>query len=358
MQLQNMLKQKIGWLESKGNYPEIAISSRIRLARNLNKIPFPQKATKEEQKESFEKVKTTCGDIAYFRGAPILNLQEFDRVDRQFLLERHLISYEHSQGDGIRGLIIGDKELISTMINEEDHVRLQGMQPGLELEQAWDILKLIDEEMNKRLDYAFSPDIGYLTACPTNTGTGMRASVLMHLPALVMNEEINKVLQALNKIGMVARGLYGEGTKVMGDLFQISNQVTLGPNEEGIIDNLGRVVKQVIEYEIKGRKVLFKENKEKVMDIIYRAYGLLVNARQLSFSEMMELWSKVRLGIYFELELNTGLDTLNELMIFTQPAHLQESIGKELAPSKRDFIRAEMIREKLKGRSKGGIGQC
>jgi len=348
MQLQNMLKEKIGWLESRGNSPEIAISSRIRLARNLNRIPFPQKASREEQKESFEKIKAACEDITYFKGAPILNLQEFDRVDRQFLLERHLISYEHSVGDGVRGLVIGDKELVSLMINEEDHVRLQGMQPGLQLGQVWNILRRIDEEMDNRLDYAFSSEIGYLTACPTNTGTGMRASVLMHLPALVMNEEINKVLQALNKIGMVARGLYGEGTKVMGDLFQISNQVTLGPNEEGIIDNLERVVKQVVDYEIKGRKALFKENKGKITDVIHRAYGVLVNARQISFAETMELLSKVRLGIYLGLELDTESDTLNELMILTQPAHLQESVGKELVSSRRDFIRAEMIREKLK----------
>ena len=348
MQLQNMVKQKIGWLESRGNSPEIAISSRVRVARNLSRMPFPQKASRDEQKESFDKIKATCEEITYFKGAPILNLQEYDRVDRQFLLERHLISYEHSRGDGLRGLVIGDKELLSLMINEEDHVRLQGMQPGLELGQTWDILRGIDEEMAKRLDYAFSSDIGYLTACPTNTGTGMRASVLVHLPALVMNEEINKVLQALNKVGMVARGLYGEGTKVMGDLFQISNQVTLGPNEEGIIDNLERVVKQVIDYEIKGRKALFKENKRKMMDVIYRAYGVMVNARQISFAETMELLSKVRLGIYFELELDTELDTLNELMVLTQPAHLQESAGRELTPSKRDFIRAEMIREKLK----------
>jgi len=348
MQLQNMLKQKIGWLESRGNSAEIAISSRIRVARNLRKIPFPQKASRQEQKESFEKIKAVVEEIAYFKGAAILDLQQFDRVDRQFLMERHLISYEHSRGNGVRGLVIGDKELLSLMINEEDHVRLQGMQPGLQLEQVWDILRRIDEEMHKRLDYAFSSEVGYLTACPTNTGTGMRASVLMHLPALVMNEEINKVLQALNKIGMVARGLYGEGTKVMGDLFQISNQVTLGPNEEGIIDNLERIVKQVIDYEIKGRNVLFKENKGKVMDGIYRAYGVLVNARQVSFAETMEFLSKVRLGVYFNLELNTELDTLNELMILTQPAHVQESVGKELSPSRRDFIRAEMIREKLK----------
>ncbi len=348
MELQNMLKHKIGWLESKENSPGIAISSRIRLARNLDRIPFPQKASREEQEESFAKIKAACGKIAYFKGAPILSLQEFDAVDRQFLLERHLISYEHSRGEGIRGLVIGDKELISLMINEEDHLRLQGIQPGLELQQSWDILKQIDDEMDKRLDYAFSPEIGYLTACPTNTGTGMRASVLMHLPALVMNEEINKVLQALNKIGMVARGLYGEGTKVMGDLFQISNQVTLGSNEEGIIDNLERVVKQVINYEIKGRKALFKESKEKVMDVIYRAYGVLVNARQISFAETMGFLSKVRLGIYFNLELNAELDILNELTVLTQPAHLQESAGKELSPSQRDFIRAEMIRRKLK----------
>jgi len=344
-----MLRQKIGWLESRGDSPEIAISSRIRLARNLNKIPFPQKASKEEQTESFERIKDACEEIPFFKGAPVLNLEEFDKVDRQFLLERHLISYEHSRGDGARGLVIGDKELISLMINEEDHVRLQGMQPGLELQQAWDILKRIDEEMDRRLDYAFASDIGYLTACPTNTGTGMRASVLTHLPSLVMDDEINKVLQALNKIGMVARGLYGEGTKMMGDLFQISNQVTLGPSEEGIIDNLERVIKQVIDYEIKARKALVKENRSKIIDAIYRAYGVLTNARAISFAETMELLSKVRLGIYYGLELSTKLDTLNELMISTQPAHLQELAGKELAASKRDFIRAEMIREKLRG---------
>ncbi|MBA7663568.1 Protein-arginine kinase [subsurface metagenome] len=191
-----------------------------------------------------------------------MNLNDHDRVDRHFLMERHLISYEHANGDGIKGILIGDRELISIMINEEDHLRLQGMQSGLQLKEVWDVVEKIDRDLEKRLNFAFSDEIGYLTACPTNTGTGLRASILVHLPALVLRNEVDKFLQILGKLGIVTRGLYGEGTKIMGDMFQISNQVTLGPVEETIISKLESVGRRIVDNEVKSREILHKENKK------------------------------------------------------------------------------------------------
>ncbi|MDA7857886.1 protein arginine kinase [bacterium] len=358
MRLKNMLKQKIGWLEIKDDFFQTVISSRIRLARNLKGIPFTSRASERQQQKSFDRITSACTQSNYFKNAAILKLKEYDKVERQFFLERHLISYEHSRNDGVRGLVIGDKELLSIMINEEDHLRLQGMQPGFKLPQTWDVLGAIDDELGGGLDYAFSEKIGYLTACPTNTGTGMRASVLVHLPGLVSTDEIDKVLQALSRVGMVARGLYGEGTKVMGDLFQISNQVTLGPTEEQIVDNLEKIVKQIISYETNSRENLFKKDKEKTKDVIYRAYGLLSNVYRISFAEMMELLSKVRLGIYLGLDLGIPgvkkdkLNLLNELMILAQPSHLQVSRDKKLRAPERDIARAELIKKKIKQEEK------
>lgn len=348
MKLKAMLKQKAGWLSNTGPSSDIVLSSRVRIARNLTKIPFPARASNTQQAESFNKTKNACLKSNYFKGAAILNLKDYNEIDRQFLMERHLISYEHANGDGMRGLIIGDKELISLMINEEDHLRLQGMQSGIQLKQVWDMLKEIDETLEKRLDYAFSYDIGYLTACPTNTGTGLRASILVHLPALVLTGEIDKVLKALGKIGVVARGLYGEGTRIMGDLFQISNQMTLGQSEEAIIENLESVGKRIVNREIKSRKNLFNEDKIGLEDSIYRAYGVLASCRRISFQETMDLLSKVKLGIYCGLKLNSKLETLNELMILAQPAHLQEAIEEKLSAPQRDVVRADLIRKKLK----------
>ncbi|MFH1784496.1 MAG: protein arginine kinase [bacterium] len=348
MKLKHMLSHKTGWLTGKGPSQEVVISSRIRLARNLSAYLFPNKAQENEQKEMFKTIKEAVKKCNYFKGAAIIRLSELEKVDRQLLMERHLISYEHARGKGERGIVIGDKEIVSIMINEEDHLRIQAMQPGFQLSAVWDFITKIDDELSEHLDYAFTDEWGYLTSCPTNTGTGVRASVLMHLPGLVITGEINKILEALSKLGLSARGLYGEGTRVMGDFFQISNQITLCQTEENIIDSIERVVRQIIGYELKARTVLKKDNREESQDRIYRSYGVLSNARSISFVETMELLSKVRLGVDMGLDLGVGAGLLNELMILTQPAHLQELSGKILGPHERDVARADFVREKLR----------
>ena len=347
MKLMSMLKHKSGWLSNTGPMSDIVISSRIRIARNLNKIPFPHRANTQQQEESFMLIEEASRESSYLKKAVILNFKDYDRVDRQFLMERHLISYEHANGDGVRGVVVGDKELISIMINEEDHLRLQGMQSGLQLKEVWDVVEEIDNDIESRLVFAFSDEMGYLTACPTNTGTGLRASILVHLPALVLRNEIDRLLQMLGKLGIVTRGLYGENTKVMGDMFQISNQVTLGPVEETIISKLESVGKRVVDSELKSRNALYKEDKTEFEDKVYRAYGLLRNVRRISFQETMDLISKIKLGIYLGLAIETSIDILNELMIITQPSHLQEEFGERLQSNQRDVMRADLIRKHI-----------
>jgi len=358
MQLQEMAKNRTVWLSSEGQEAEVVLSSRIRLARNLLGKPFPARANKNIQQETLNLIEEAVKKTSLFRqgesvsgmmGAIFLSLNSLDKIDRQFLMERHLISYEHAQANHLRGVVVGPEEKISMMINEEDHLRLQSLESGFALNNAWENLNSLDDELAKFLPFAFSQQWGFLTACPTNTGTGLRASCLMHLPALVYSEEIEHVLQNLSKIGMVARGFYGEGTKVLGDFFQISNATTLGQTENEIIDNLGRVVKQIIDYEKKSRIKLTEDvtTKTKIEDTIYRAYGLLANARTITYEETIGHLSKIRLGIYLGLDLPVEINILNELLLLTQPAHLQEIADKELSAIQRDILRAEFIRQKL-----------
>ncbi len=357
MQLQVLAKSKSSWLSGKGAEVEVVLSSRIRLARNLSGKPFPNRASRTVQKEVFNQVEEAVKKVASssvvpnFRdGMVVLHLNDLDVVDRQFLMERHLISYEHAQSNLEGGLVIGEGEKVSIMINEEDHLRLQSLESGLALNSAWENLNSLDDELAKYLPYAFSSQWGFLTACPTNTGTGLRVSCLMHLPGLVYTEEINRVLQNLSKIGIVARGFYGEGTKVMGDFFQISNSTTLGQTETEIIDNLNRVIKQIIEYEKKERTKLVEEGeytRAKTEDAIYRTYGTLLYARAITYEEALNFLSKVRLGIYLGLNIPLDLGLLNELLLLAQPAHLQELAGKELSPTERDILRAKFMREKF-----------
>ncbi len=347
MKLWNMIKNKSGWLEANEPFSDIVMSSRIRLARNLADIPFPPRASEDKLQDVFDTIKDAVLKDNRFKSVEIINLNDLDDIDRQFLLERHLISYEHASGKGARGVVVGKKETLSIMINEEDHLRLQAMKSGLQLDKVWEYINDIDYSLDKILKYAYSSDFGFLTACPTNTGTGLRASVLIHLPGLVMTDEIHKLLNGLSKLGLVVRGLYGEGTKIMGDLFQVSNQVTLGQTEEYIIDNIHRVVKQVIGYELDARRALLNEDRARIEDKVFRAYGILQNAHTISFEETMELLSKVRLGVTLELGIDIDISLLNELMILTQPAHLQENARKRLGTLERDIMRAQYIREKL-----------
>ncbi|MCK5533988.1 protein arginine kinase [bacterium] len=348
MQLIQMCKRKGRWWKEKGPFYDVVISSRIRLARNLPLFPFPNRISNLQRKEILEKSEKAIKGNPYMKDAQILYLLELDKIDLQLLVERHLISYEHSQGQGHRAVAIDKKEVVSIMINEEDHLRLQVIYSGLQLSGAWGLATKIDDNLNKKINYAFSPRWGYLTACPTNVGTGMRASCLMHLPALVFTQKINVVLRNLSKIGFIVRGLYGEGTEVMGDLFQISNAVTLGQEEESIIDNIERVVKTIIEYERQNRIKLIEKDRIGIEDMIYRAYGMMKYMRSITFNETMNLLSKVRLGLYLNLDLDCDITEINELMILAQSAHIQELKGKQLSLVQRDGLRAELIRNKFK----------
>ena len=278
-----------------------------------------------------------------------LKMNDLAEIDRQFLVERHLMSPEHVISPEYKGLVIDDKEIVSIMINEEDHLRIQVLQSGFNVIEAWRISDEIDTDLSKKIPYAFSAKWGYLSACPTNTGTGLRASVMLHLPALVMTNQIGKVFQAISKLGLTIRGFYGEGTEAIGNFFQISNQVTLGRSERDLIDKIGGIVDKLVTREESTRSVLIGKNREELGDKIWRAYGTLKSARIINSSETIKLLSVIRLGV--DLGIVSGIDKarINELFILTQPAHLQKIEGKLLSPNQRDYKRADIIRKKLEG---------
>jgi protein arginine kinase len=320
------------------------------LARNLEKQPFSHWATKKQEKETLELLEEAALSTDLLHNAMAVRMAEIDDVDKQFLLERHLISREQIMHPEFKSVIVGDKEVVSLMVNEEDHMRLQVMQSGFNLQECWRIANRIDDAIMKKAKFAFHPDWGYLTACPTNTGTGLRASVMLHLPSLVMTKQINRVLQAITKLGMTARGLYGEGTEAEGNFFQISNQVTLGSSEEDMIDNLERIIRQVIGHEENARKALMKQNREILQDKVSRASGTLKSAHIINTKETMTLLSMVRLGVDMGLLNEIDRRAVNELFILTQPAHLQKIEGRVLSSAQRDVKRANLIRRRLEGR--------
>jgi protein arginine kinase len=348
MKLDDLIKQTCEWLKGTGPNSNIVISSRIRLARNLRRVPFSHWANKKQKEQVLEKAKQAVGASNYTKGALLLVMADLNNLDKQFLIERHVISKEHALRADHKAVIIGDREILSIMVNEEDHLRTQVMQSGFNLDETWKIISKLDEEFAKKLDFAYSQDFGYLTACPTNTGTGLRASVMLHLPALVMSRQINKVLQAITKLSLTARGFYGEGTEASGNFFQISNQVTLGHSEEDIIDNIERIIKQVIGHEENARRALFEQDKARIEDRIWRAYATLKSAHIISSKEAIDLLSPVRLGVDMGiLKEGVGIRAINRIFILIQPAHLQKIEGKTLSHQERDVKRAELIREEL-----------
>lgn len=350
MKIDHLLKQTCEWLRGTGPNSDIVMSSRVRLARNLEKQPFSHWASKKHEKETLDLLEGAVCGVDMMANHLYVRMAETDDVDKQFLLERHLISREHILHPDFKSVVVGDKEALSVMINEEDHLRLQVMQSGFNLQECWRIANRLDDSLHKKVKFAFSPEWGYLTACPTNTGTGLRASVMLHLPSLVMTKQIGRVLQAITKLGMTARGLYGEGTEAEGNFFQISNQITLGSSEEDIIDNLERIIRQVIGHEENARKTLMKQNREVLQDKIWRANGTLRSAYIINTKEMMGLLSMVRLGVDMGLINDIDRRAVNELFILTQPAHLQKIEGKVLSSAQRDVKRANLIRRRLEGR--------
>ncbi len=349
-ELDELLRVPSEWLRGAGPVSDIVMSSRLRLARNLDKFPFATRATKATQADVLRMVKESISHSPTMKRPLFFDMATLDEVDRQFLVERHLVSREHIIHADHKGVAIGQGEIISIMVNEEDHLRIQVIQSGLNLTAAWSLIDTLDDELSETLPYAYSSDWGYLTCCPTNTGTGMRASVMAHLPALVITKQINKVLHTITKLGLTARGLYGEGTEASGNFFQISNQVALGRSEEEIIENIERILKEVIHQEQTSRESLMTHNRTQLEDRIWRAFGILKHAKTISSNEALDLLSAVRLGV--DLGLMNGLNrtTVNELFIFSQPAHLQKLEGKPLAAKERDSKRAELIRSRLGGR--------
>lgn len=337
------------WLRANGPDSDIVISSRIRLARNLAQFPFPNRADDSVRAEVESLLRETLDDIPVTNGLNYVDVNTLENIDRQFLVERQLISREHAESHGSRGVGISGEENVSLMINEEDHLRIQVLRSGFALDECWAEVDRIDNAIEERATYAFSEQLGYLTACPTNAGTGIRVSVMLHLPALVITKEIQQVFQALQKISLAVRGLYGEGSQAMGDFYQISNQVTLGRSEEKLIAEIKDVVPNIIAYERRVRNTLVKENREKLHDQVARAYGILKNAQTISSEETMHLLSSVRMGINLGLIDDLEIPTVNELFIHTQPAHLQKLRQESLESAERNVARASYLRLRLTG---------
>ena len=347
MELDYLLKHTSEWLKGTGPNADIVISSRIRLARNLNKLPFPHWANKKQGEEALNNIVSAVNTVDYLKGTTVFRMAEMDSVDKQFLIERHLMSLEHAQKTENKALVVDNDEIVSIMVNEEDHMRIQVMQSGFNLFEAWNIISQIDDSLAKALSFAFSSEWGYLTACPTNTGTGMRGSIMLHLPALVMTRQIDRVLAAIAKLSFTTRGLYGEGTQASGNFFQISNQVSLGPSEQEIIDNINSIIRQIIEQEAQAREIMMSKSIALLEDRINRSLGILKSARIITSQETIELLSMVRLGTDLGIIKNVSRSRLNELFIITQPAHLQKIEGKKISSEERDIKRAELIRERL-----------
>lgn len=341
----------VSWLDASGPHAHIVLSTRIRLARNLQGTPFTGRADEEVLEHVRERILAAGREARQLEDATAFRLDELDRLDRQLLHERHLVSKElaglERDGRVRRGATLLTNGELGVMINEEDHLRLQTLKSGFGLTPAYGDIERFDSDLGARLPFAFHPEFGYLTACPTNAGTGLRASVLIHLPGLVLTKEISKVLQGLAQIGLTFRGLYGEGSEVVGNFFQLSNQTTLGKREDELIDHLGKIVGQVIEYEERARQKLQHEAATVIADKVWRAYGLLRYARSLSFEETMNLLSGVRLGVGLNLIPDLSVYTLNKLLIFTQPAHLAHREGRSLTDPDLPVRRADFVRQLL-----------
>lgn len=348
MTLDDFLKQDSEWLKGTGPSSNIVMSSRTRLARNLDKVPFSNRANKKQLEDTMKTVKEVILSVNFLKNAMYFRLKDMSEVDRIFMVERHLMSPEHSKDVEYKALVIDPKEIVSIMVNEEDHLRIQVIQSGLNIKECWRIADEIDTEMSKKLPFAYSAKWGYLTACPTNTGTGLRGSVMIHLPALVFAGQIGRVLQAIAKLGLNIRGLYGEGTEATGNVFQVSNQVALGITEEDAVDNIERIINQVISREDATRKALLLKNRDGLVDRVSRAYGTLKSAHIITSNETVGLLSAIRLGVDLGIIKNMDRRMVNELFILTQPAHLQKLEGKSLDSNERDIKRADLIREKLK----------
>ncbi|MBC7322283.1 MAG: protein arginine kinase [Acetomicrobium sp.] len=347
MARRDLLAHPIEWVKGKGSNSNIAVSSRIRLARNLSDFPFTHRCDHEKLYAIVDKVKQVISDSDLLKDSDVVEMDALDSLSRWVLVEKHLISPPFA-GDGPgRVVIVDSKGVISIMVNEEDHLRIQVILSGLELNEVWRIAKKVEMTFEK-LDYAFDSDFGYLTACPTNVGTGMRASVMVHIPALEMSKQIATLINECNRIGLTVRGTYGEGSDVLGSLYQISNQITLGLGEEELIDKVASAVRQIVTEEERARAVMKRKLDSSLDDRLWRAFGVMRYCRNISTREALELISLIKMGSDMEITPKLSVEDWNNLVLGVQPNHVQLFAGKELTPDERDVYRAAFLRERLK----------
>lgn len=347
MNISDLLKRSGEWLKGQGPNSHIVISSRIRLARNVGKYSFPLTMEPEDACTLFDDLCNASTKSTFLRELYFFDLAEIEEIERNLLLERHLVSQDFIEAPTGRAFFLRKDEVCSIMVNEEDHLRIQIIKSGFDLANAWELASKVDDEFSKNIDFAFSPELGYLTSCPTNVGTGMRASCMLHLPALIMTKRINHILDLISKLSFTTRGFFGEGTQAVGNFFQVSNQVTLGVSEEELIGNLTGVIKQLMSQEIEARGYLLSKHRMTLEDKVWRAVGILKNSRLMTSSEALGHLSLLRLGIDLGIIKNLDDETLNNLLILIQPAHLQSKYRKEMSHADRDMLRAMTLREKL-----------
>ncbi len=348
MKLSDLSHRLAQWLAGTGPLAEIVISSRIRLARNVAGFPFLSRCSEDQRRQIADTLQGAITAAGVLDDPLTVDVEQAVELDRQFLVERQLISRQHAAGSGARRMLANGAETVALMVNEEDHLRMQVLATGLQLESAYETIDRIDDAVEKRVAYAYSGRYGYLTACPTNVGTGIRVSVMLHLPALKMTGEIEKVFQAARDMRLAIRGLFGEGTEAGGDFFQVSNQTTLGRTEKQIIQDFReQIIPDIIQYEKVAREALVDRKTDVIDDKVFRSLGLLRCARLLSTSETLFHLSLIRLGVHLGRIRDLSLQTVNELFLFSQPGHLQKAAGREMTPDERAKARAEMIRAKL-----------
>jgi len=346
--LADLIRHPAEWRRGSGPMNEVVFSSRVRLARNLAGMPFLTRCSRSQVGDIAETIRKTLMKMALGGETLYVDMDQADPLDREVLVERHLVSRQLVESSGPRGVAIAGDETVSVMVNEEDHLRAQVLRGGLQLDACYAEINRLDDQLQDRLDFAYSSRFGYLTACPTNVGTGLRLSVMMHLPGLKLTGQIEKALRAARDMRLAVRGLYGEGTEAVGDLFQVSNQITLGRSEEQIITEFrDQVVPALIDYERRARQVLLDSRRVALEDKIQRALAVLTAARLISSEETLYLLSQVRLGVALGMVSNVTTEQINELALTTQPGHLQRLAGKSLSPQERGEARADMIHQRL-----------
>jgi len=356
MRFTTLLKHPAAWMTGADSDSAIVLTSRIRLARNLSDAPFPGWARKKERVEIMSGLRSEIEALSEMKNAFSHELCELTSIQKQVLVERHLISREQAaRGEG-SAVVVNRDQTLSVMVNEEDHLRLQSIRSGLHLRQAYDLITKVDQKLEKKLTYAFDQELGYLTACPTNLGTGLRASAMLHLPGLVLSEHIGQVVHSVAKLGLAVRGIFGEGTESLGHLFQISNQSTLGESEEEIIDRLERVILEMRHHERNARLKLLEDDFQMMADKISRAYGLLNHAYVIDSKEALTYLSLIRLGADLGCFSKDVIEICDTLLMDIEPAHLQHVAGRKLSPEERDSMRAEIIRGRLQSVPTPDIG--